>query len=112
MSEPPGAVCETAIPDTVKISAALISPVAVMLLALVVMFDVFVEMLEVFVEMLLVFVEMLLVLVATSPEPSMISAALIAPVAVMLVALVEMLLVFVEMVVVQRFVEQRALQLK
>ena len=44
-----------------------------------------------------VFVEMLLALVATSPETSMMSAALIAPVAVMLLALVEMLEVLVEM---------------
>ena len=49
--------------------------------------DVFVEMLEVFVEMLEVLVEMLLALVATSPETYMMSAALIAPVAVILLAL-------------------------
>jgi len=61
---------------------------------------VFVEMLLVFVEILEVFVEMLLALVATSPETSMMSAALIAPVAVMFVALVEMLEVFVEMLLV------------
>ena len=77
-------------PDTSMMSAALIAPVAVILLALVEMFDVLVEMLEVFVEMLLVFV-------ATSPETSMMSAALIAPVAVIFVALVEMFEVLVEM---------------
>ena len=47
---------------------------------LVEMLEVFVEMFEVFVEILLLFVEMLLVFVATSPDKSMISAALIAPV--------------------------------
>ena len=43
-----------------------------------------VDMLVVFVEILLLFVDMLLVFVATSPDRSMISAALIAPVAVIL----------------------------
>ena len=71
-----------AIPETVKMSAALIAPVAVIVVA-------FVEMLEVLVEILLAFV-------ATSPDTSRISAALIAPVAVMFVALVEMLEVLVE----------------
>ena len=83
-------------PETSMISAALIAPVAVMLLALVVMFDVLVEIFDVLVEMFEVFVEMLLALVATSPETSMISAALIAPVAVIFVALVEIFDVFVE----------------
>ena len=46
--------------------------------------------------MLEVFVEMFVAFVATSPETSMISAALIAPVAVMLLALVVMFDVLVE----------------
>ena len=99
-------------PDTSRISAALIAPVAVMLLALVVMFDVlveifdvfvemfevFVEMFEVFVEMFEVFVEILLVFVAATPETSKISAALISPVAVILVEFVAILDVLVVIV--------------
>ena len=64
------------------------------------MFVVLVEILLVLVEILDVFVEMLLVLAATSPETSMMSAALIAPVAVMLLALVVMFDVFVEILAV------------
>jgi hypothetical protein len=67
VSEPSGVVCPIAIPDTVKISAALIAPVAVIVVA---------------------FVAMLLVLVAATPDTSRMSAALIAPVAVMLAAFV------------------------
>ena len=51
-----------------------------MLLVLVEMFDVLVEMFDVLVEMFEVFVEILLVFVATSPDTSRISSALIAPV--------------------------------
>ena len=81
---------------------ALSRGVAVMFAALAEMFDVLVEILEVLVDMLEVFVEildvlveilevlveMLLVFVETSPDTSKISAALIAPVTVMLAAFV------------------------
>ena len=59
-----------------------------MLLVLVEIFEVFVEMFEVFVEILDVLVAMLVAFVATSPETSRMSAALIAPVSEMLDAIV------------------------
>ena len=58
-----------------------------MLLVLVEIFEVFVEMFEVFVEILDVLVDMLVAFVATSPETSRMSAALIAPVSATLLVI-------------------------
>ena len=57
------------------------------LLVLVEIFEVFVDMFEVFVDILDVLVAMLVAFVATSPETSRMSAALIAPVSATLLVI-------------------------